>query len=234
MLFSDSILDFINNLSLDSKTLPDGVEVMNPYQDGEGTALIRDIAQRFYTKFYSDQEQRRMIIGINPGRLGAGSTGIPFTDTKRLAQHADIDGLPFSTHEPSSVFVYEMIEAYGGAEAFYKDYYITSACPLGFLKQNARGNWVNYNYYDSKALEKAVKPYIIETIREQLEFGIDRQMAICWGTGKNFAFLNKLNKEEKFFEEIVPLEHPRYIIQYKSKHKASYIDKYMGVLEWER
>lgn len=233
MSFAQSILSFLFSLELDNRQLPDGIQAMNPFQ-GSNEREIRRIAEQFYKRFYDSTIPRRMILGINPGRLGAGSTGIPFTDTKRLAAYAGIDDLDFSTHEPSSVFVYEMIEAYGGAAAFYQDYYISSACPLGFIKQNAKGNWVNYNYYDSKELAMAVRQYIIDTIWEQIDFGVDREVAICWGTGKNYAYLSKLNKEQGFFKELVPLEHPRYIIQYKSKMKQHYIDKYITTLKWER
>lgn len=59
-----------------------------------------------------------LMLGINPGRLGAGSTGICFTDTKRC--EADL-GFPVEgmrTHEPSSDFFYRVVRAAGGAEAF--------------------------------------------------------------------------------------------------------------------
>ena len=51
--------------------------------------------------------------------------------------------------ELSSVFMYEMINAYGGAELFYKRFYITAVSPLGFVK-----NGRNLNYYDDKILAK--------------------------------------------------------------------------------
>ncbi len=36
--------------------------------------------------------------------------------------------------------------------------------------------------------------------------------------------------EYGFFKEIIALEHPRFIMQYKSKSKQTYIDKYISVL----
>lgn len=51
------------------------------------------------------------------------------------------------------------------------------------------------------------------------------------GTGKNAAFLQALNEKEKFFKEVVPLEHPRFVMQYKSKTKSQYIDKYLTAFE---
>jgi len=123
-----------------------------------------------------------------------------------------------------------MINAFGGPELFYKSFYISSVSPLGFVKINEKGNALNFNYYDRIDLQNAILPFIIKTINQQLEFGIEIKKCFCLGTGKNFKFLNKLNLEHKFFEEIIPLEHPRYIMQYKSKQKQEYIEKYLRLL----
>src|SRR3546814_2597634 len=66
---------------------------------------------------------------------------------------------------------------------------------------------------------------------KQLSLGIITRAVICLGTGKNYHFLNKINKEFGFFDTIIPLEHPRYIIQYKSKEKAAYIKKYVTLMQ---
>jgi hypothetical protein len=171
-----------------------------------------------------------LIIAINPGRLGAGATGIPFTDTVRLEKDCGINaGIP-PTYEPSSVFVYEMIKTYGGPAAFYKDFYITSVCPLGFVKENEKGREVNFNYYDSKELENAVTPFIIQSLQKQVSFNVDLNCCICWGRGKNFHFLSGLNSRYHFFKEIIPLDHPRFIMQYRAKQKQDYSDHYLEVL----
>lgn len=224
--FADRFIEFNKSLHLQSK-LPRGIKVMNPFTD----ELALDISSRFYKKYYSDNNLRFLILGINPGRHGAGCTGVPFTDTKRLASECDIDFPGLSTHEPSSVFVYEVVKAMGGAEAFYSKFYIQSVCPLGFTIRNKQGRDVNYNYYDNKKLENSVLPFIIENIHKQFELGIHPEIVFCFGTGKNYQFLLKLNEEHKFFKEIIPLEHPRYIMQYKSKSKADYIEKYVNAFD---
>jgi hypothetical protein len=203
---------------------------MNPFRD-ENSELINKLTSRFYHKYYNDNHPRKLILGINPGRLGAGATGIPFTDSKRLSGDCNIPVSEIKTHEPSSVFVYEMINAFGGPELFYKSFYISSISPFGFVKINEKGNPLNFNYYDRMDLQNAVLPFILRTIRQQLDFGIDTQTCFCLGTGKNFKFLKKLNEEHHFFEKIVPLEHPRYIMQYKSKKKHFYIEKYLRLLQ---
>jgi len=221
--FGEQVLKFNKALSLDIK-LPKGISVMNSFREN---LEIRLISTEFYRKYYSDNYQRRIILGINPGRLGAGATGIPFTDTKRLLSHCGISTKSVQTHEPSSVLVYDVINAFGGVEAFYNQFYITSICPLGFVKNVAPNKEINYNYYDDAALEKSIRPFVIKSLEQQLKFGVDREIAFCFGTGKNHKFIAGINKEFGFFKKLFPLEHPRYIMQYKSKTKESYITKYL-------
>jgi hypothetical protein len=205
-------------------SLPSGISIMNPFKNNPG---IIHVISHFYKKFYDDNRPRQLILGINPGRFGAGVTGIPFTDTKRLKEKCGISIPGPETFETSSVFVYEMIEEYGGTEKFYQNFYINSVCPLGFISQGKNGKEINYNYYDSKKLKAAIWDFAVESIKRQIEFGISRNTCFCLGTGKNYKYLSQLNSEQKLFNKIVPLEHPRYIMQYKSKQKQLYIDKYL-------
>ncbi|MEO8853905.1 MAG: DUF4918 domain-containing protein, partial [Ginsengibacter sp.] len=104
---------------------------------------------------------------------------------------------------------------------------INSICPLGFTILNSKGKEVNYNYYDNKELTDKVYDFIIENISKQIGFGVETDICFCFGTGKNEKFLRKINEEFGFFKKIVALEHPRFIMQYKSKFKQFYIDKYL-------
>ncbi len=222
--FAGRVIAF--NKTLDFRApLPDGIRVMNPFREDPGTLAA---SSRFYRKYYNDNNKRFIILGINPGRFGAGLTGVPFTDPKRL--QALMGAGPYagpSAHEPSGVFIYDMIAQYGGVEAFYGKFYINSICPLGFTRRKANGKEVNCNYYDSKELAEASRPFMLETLTRQIGFGIERSVCFCLGTGKNEVHIRKLNDTLGFFERIVPLEHPRYIIQYKTKDKQAYIDKYL-------
>lgn len=221
--FADRVIDFNKHVHFEGK-LPKGIRIMNPFQ--EDPAII-PLSSRFYKKFYDDHQPRHLILGINPGRFGGGVTGIPFTDTKRLKNEC---GIPYDgkeTHEPSSVFVYEVIEAFGGVQEFYSKIYINSMSPLGFTSVGPNGKEVNYNYYDSSALTDAVYDFIVDNIRKQIALGVKTDVCFCFGTGKNEKFLRLLNEREQFFGKIVALEHPRFIVQYKSKSKQLYIDKYL-------
>jgi hypothetical protein len=223
MTFGDKVIQFNKQLDFDGK-LPDGIRIMNPFKENPQVIVIME---RFYKKYYDDNYHRHLILGINPGRFGAGVTGIPFTDSKRLKSVCKIDYQGKETHEPSSVFVYEMIDAFGGADYFYQNFYIHSICPLGFTSTKADGKEINYNYYDSPALTAAVYEFMIENIRKQIAFGVDTDTCFCFGNGKNEKFLRKLNDKEHFFKNIVALEHPRFIMQYKAKSKDVYIKKYV-------
>lgn len=220
------ILEFYANINFEGQ-LPVGIKIMNPYRESED---IRDICTKFYRKYYNDNKSRRLIFGINPGRLGAGATGLPFTDTKRLNENCNIPYDGFISHEPSSVFIYEVIKAFGGTEKFYDQFYINSVCPLGFTIDKIGSKSVNYNYYDSATLEKTMHDFIIENIKTQISLAGRADVCYCLGTGKNFKYLSKLNDKYNFFDVIVPLEHPRYIMQYKSKLKDSYITDYVTKL----
>lgn len=224
MLFSEKILNFLFSLHIDPTILPDKIQVMYPWQDPK----VKQIMSLFYNKYYNDSEKRFLILGINPGRLGAGSTGIPFTDTKRLESDCYIPVTHAKTHEPSSVFIYETIRAFGDAASFYNKFYISSVSPVGFIVEKDNGKFLNYNYYDSAPLTHALREFIINTLQEQLKFGIHTEVCFCLGTGKNFKYLNKLNDEIHLFDAIIPLEHPRYVMQYKNKSKELYIDKYLS------
>jgi hypothetical protein len=228
--FAEKIIAFCSNLEF-SGQLPAGISIMNPFREnGEVLAVITS----FYRKYYSDNKTRRIILGINPGRFGAGVTGIPFTDTVRLKKKCGLSIQGLKTHETSSVFIYEMIDSYGGCEEFYGDYFISSVSPLGFTKSGSKGKEVNFNYYDSKELSEAIREFAVDSINKQLAFGIERDICFCLGAGKNFRFLSELNARHHFFQIIEPLEHPRFIMQYRSKQKNFYIGNYIKKLKTER
>ncbi|WP_426669685.1 uracil-DNA glycosylase family protein [Mucilaginibacter sp. McL0603] len=224
MTFADKVIRFNDQLEYTGPVLPQGIRIMNPFREFEQTTRISEL---FYRKYYNDDNQRHIILGINPGRFGGGITGIPFTDPKRLKSECHIDYDGKSAHEPSSVFVYEMIHAYGGVEAFYNKFYINSLCPLGFTTVDNSGKEKNYNYYDSRELENTVKGFIVDNIRTQIDLGVATYICFCFGTGKNETYLRKLNEKHHFFKEVIALEHPRFIMQYKAKSKQFYIDKYI-------
>lgn len=225
MTFGEKVIDFNQHLRYSGK-LPEDFQVINPFQDNPETM---EVMQQFYHKFYNDSNRRKFIVGINPGRHGAGVTGVPFTDTKRLESVCGIKMQSAYTHEVSSVFVYDLIAEYGGAEEFYKQFYINSPFPLAIIRKTKGGKWLNANYYDDSALFETVKDYMITSLKKQISLGLETSEVYVLGK-KNATFIQKLNKEVKLFNSLKILEHPRYIQQYKSKEKQKYIDKYILTL----
>jgi len=105
--FADRVIEFNRKVEFRSR-LPEGISIMNPLRDRDD--YILEVSSAFYRKYYDDNRPRRLILGINPGRFGVGFTGIPFTDTKRLTGDCGIAYSGRQTHEPSSVFIYEVIK----------------------------------------------------------------------------------------------------------------------------
>jgi hypothetical protein len=67
-------------------------------------------------------------------------------------------------------------------------------------------------------------------MRKQLEFGARRGVAIVLGTSRNFKELSSLNERHSFFERLVAVEHPRFIMQYRRKKVEVFVERYAQVL----
>ena len=220
MTFGENVLAFNRAMRI-GFALPHGVEVLNPFTGEQATAACG----AFYNKYYDDMRPRRFLLGINPGRRGAGVTGIPFTDPVQLEQACGIDN-PFSkVPEFSSSFVYEVIKSWGGPASFYKTFYITSVFPLGFTRDGK-----NLNYYDDAQLLAACQHTLIRSLEKQLSFGLAGKSCYCLGAGKNLKILQSLNNRHGWFKNIIPLPHPRWVMQYRRKKLKEFIDLYVEKL----
>ncbi len=218
--FADKLMDYYSGLTA-PEGLPADVKVMNPYQNSDTVA----VASTFYHQYYNDNEERYICFGINPGRFGAGVTGVPFTDPIILNEVCGI-AHPFELRgELSSRFIYEMIAAFGGPQPFFSKYYISGVSPLGYLREG-----INLNYYDIKGHKELFEDYAVNEIRKQIELGISRKTAFSIGKGQNIKFLNWLNNRHQLFDEIIPLPHPRWVMQYRLKRKAEFIQEYVDIL----
>lgn len=214
------ILTFLS--TLETPKVPRGIAVMNPYQDPKTMKVVR----QFVEKYFSDSAARTLLLGINPGRFGAGLTGIAFTDPIRLEEVCGIPNTLDKKPELSAEFIYRMIDAYGGPVPFYKKYLISAVSPLGFTRDGK-----NINYYDDKKLETAIRPFAIRCIQHLVDQGVNREVCYCIGEGKNHHFLHQLNEEHGWFRHIKPLPHPRFIMQYRRKHLDQYIRQYLDQLD---
>lgn len=219
--FSKQILDFYFSLPKDI-TLPNGVETIYPFDNSE----TRKVMQAFFNKYYDDERPRTYLMGINPGRLGSGITGIGFSDGYHLEKFCGIENSFDKRVEISASFMFEVIEVYGGVEKFYKDFFFTTTMPLGLLKNNK-----NYNYYDDLETQGALESFIKETLLKQMSFPQAKPNIICVGQGKNLKYLKAFNDKHHCFESIDVLPHPRWVMQYRRKDKSKYIEMYLEVLK---
>lgn len=221
-MFSEHVLAFYKQLKPNWR-LPKEIELIYPYDKREVLNLL-DI---FCKKYYSSNKKRYFLFGINPGRFGAGMTGVPFTDPYALSYFCKIPNDVKGQKELSSIFIYSMIEKYGGVDKFYKDFYISSICPLGFTK-----NGKNYNYYDDNKLLSSVEKKIVEAFNFQTSKYCRTDKAFSIGQGKNYKYFLKINEKHKWFDEVIPLPHPRWVMQYKRKNESIYIDEYLSKLSF--
>jgi len=229
MTIADQILKFNDMLSRELFVLPTEFKVVNPF-NGDQKELVEKITNEFYKKYYNDNRPRRLILGSSPSRRGTSITGVPFEDAKHLQQETGIFIDKFYVNQYSSEFLYDVIREYGGCNKFYNDFYMNFVCPLGIVRTNSKDKEVNCNYYENKKLQNALYPFIIKSIQSYIDLGIDTSICYCIGSGENYKFLSEINKKYNFFDTIIPLEHPRFIMQYNSKHKDIFIEKYINAL----
>jgi hypothetical protein len=220
MTWSDHLLSYYR--SLKPPALPEGIGWLYPQQQPE----VMTVLEAFCRKFFNDSGERRLLLGINPGRLGAGVTGVNFTAPRQLTQHCGI-AHPFGEGtELSAEFIYDLILAYGGPQAFYRRYFIGSVCPLGFVRGGK-----NLNYYDDRDLLRTVEPFILKSMEKLLSFSVARDRCLCIGGEKNYRYLHALNQRFGWFGEIAPVAHPRFIMQYRRSQKEQFIRQYLQLME---
>ena len=221
MSWAKHLLSFYKNLQ-PPPSLPGRIKWLYPQQSSE----VMEIVAQFCNKFYEDKNERTLLLGINPGRFGAGVTGVNFTAPKQLLHYCGIEH-PFTNGtELSAEFIYDIIQAYGGTQTFYSRFFISSMCPLGFIQDGK-----NINYYDNKELLQAVEPFIVHNMNTLVSYHTHTERCICIGGGKNFSYLCGWNEKHKWFKTIDVLPHPRFIMQYKRKQRADFIQQYLEILK---
>lgn len=214
--WNDWVMPYYEALRLDWP-VPGDIEVLDPY----GKEAIRHLRHTFYNTYYDDCAPRQIWLGINPGRIGAGRTGIPFSDAVQLRTHCGLRAPGPQSEELSAAFIFEVIAAAGGADSFYRRVFVDSVSPMGYVKEG-----VNCNYYDEVALFDHLRPRLENHLSELLKRPIAGPLVLL-GKGKNLKYFKKLYTGDR---EIVALPHPRWVMQYRRKEKDKWIDRYLAVL----
>jgi hypothetical protein len=220
--FANGMISYLENLKHQEPELPVGISTYNPYADQN----VRRCVSSFYRKFFNDEASRQVLFGINPFRWGAGLTGIPFTDARRLKEKCGIDFKKPASQENAVGFIYEVVDQLGGPELFYQKFYFNWLCPLGLLEEKVKDH-KGYSYYEKASLYQSVKALIADNIAHLLDIGTDRENCFVIGRGKNERYLRKINGEHGFFRNIISLEHPGYITRYHAAERDRYLKQYV-------
>ena len=155
-----------------------------------------DIVNEFYKIVYQKNNVNRIVLcGINPGRNGAGKTGVPFIDNLSLSKI--LSKIEERDSEPSAQFVWSVISKFNNFNEFFDSVYLTNISWLGFTKN---GN--NYQYYELENELRVefikgfvqemniVKPYAIIP----LSIDVNKDINILKNKyNKNWNVINRLN-----------------------------------------
>jgi hypothetical protein len=201
--------------------MPTGFQVLYPYSDLE----VQRVVRQFYQQYLTDGPPRLALWGINPGRFGAGITGIAFTDPWALNHQLGIGTTLEGRREPSAIFISAVIDAYGGPAAFYADVLLTALSPLGFTREG-----VNVNFYDDAALQRTIVPFVVDHIAAVHSSGASGARSILLGSGKLQQFVNRHLIPINALAQTVALDHPRYIMQYRRLAMAEYVRSYVDAI----
>jgi hypothetical protein len=171
-------------------------------------------AARFAEEYCSNQSPNVVLCGINPGRLGAGKTGVPFLDFSSLSKL--FEDVYRHDEERSAQFFFEVIE-YFGAKSFYSTFHVTNISSVGFERAGA-----NVNYYDlpEKALRyiysrfsgeiKAVQPTAIISLSgavhstvKHLFSGSSIDISVCLPHPNYCAFPKQRDRCKALYVEVL-------------------------------
>ncbi|MBU3698577.1 MAG: DUF4918 family protein [Candidatus Kapabacteria bacterium] len=218
--FAAFVEQFLSSLSIDAE-LPSEIDILQPYYDPE----VRRVVHEMCRTFYAGAHARIGVWGINPGRFGAGITGLSFTDPWAVENDLGIETTLTGRRELSAEFISRVISAYGGPKAFYHDVYMSALSPLGFIR-----NGVNINFYDDAELASRLRPQIIQWMNLALDAGVRRDVTIILGTGKLRQYSERYIRSEVGLDRVIYLDHPRYIMQYRRRDVAVYVQKYVEAI----
>jgi Domain of unknown function (DUF4918) len=180
-----------------------------------------ELVRRYYRTYYSTHKNRIVLCGINPGRNGAGKTGIPFIDY-RGASHL-LSNVDQDDREQSAQFIMSIINEIG-TQTFYENVYMTNISWFGFIKDGK-----NLNYYD---LPLPLPTIFTNSFIAEMEFV---QPKVIVPLSKEVEqTLKKMIKEGRLRYPVAPrLLHPYYcsIGQRAIKYKDVYVKKITSIIE---
>ena len=167
---------------------------------------------KFNNDFYGEKLPKTVLCGINPGKNGAGKTGLPFLDFTSLSKL--MNNVNRQDTERSAQFFYDIVQELG-AKDFYKTFYVTNISWIGYIKGNK-----NLNYYD---LPLTVKKFVYDMFIYEMDMVSPTTIISLSGAVKDTV---KELFDDSSVETNLQLPHPNYCAfpkNYKSC-KAKYIN----------
>ena len=180
-----------------------------------------ELVNRYYQTYYNNHRNRIVLCGINPGKNGAGKTGIPFIDYKGASYL--LSDVHQDEKEQSAQFILSIINEIG-SETFFNNVYMTNISWFGFIKG---GN--NFNYYElpSPLQTTFTKSFLAEMsfVQPKVIIPLSKEVELT---------LKEMMKEGKLNYPVVPrLPHPYYcsIGKRPIKYKDVYIKKITSLID---
>ncbi len=172
----------------------------------------------FHKKYVQPNSPKVVICGINPGRYGAGKTGIPFIDFTSLSKM--LPNIDKEDSERSARFFFSVIEEFG-IENFYQNFHVTNLSWYGFYQLDKMKN-VNY---DNTNIATEIQIFLIDKFVEEMNY-INPDIIIPLADVVLWE-LQSLKKKNKLNAQIAPrLYHPASPIIAKDLNlwKKNYVD----------
>ena len=174
----------------------------------------------FHKKYVEPNSPKIVICGINPGRNGAGLTGIPFIDFASLSQM--LPCIKKNDWEQSANFFFSIIQEFG-IETFYRNFHVTNISWFGFSRIDKSKN---VNYYE---IPTEIQKYLINKFVEEMAF-INPDYIIPLAEHVSWE-LDSLKKQDKIKAKIgTRLNHPAWVMAHRRKDLNTWRKKYVDTL----
>lgn len=178
--------------------------------------LNRANIDTFWQQYYSTTLPHTVICGLNPGRFGAGKTGIPFLDFLSLSQL--IAGIHSADSEKSASFFFKVIQSYGVA-AFFHEFYVTNIASVGFIRG---GKNLNYHDLPDAALAVVERNFLAEMAI------VKPTRVIALGIAVQRTTKKLLSAE---VDCSLRLPHPAWVATYRGGELDRWVEKYVAMLK---
>ena len=166
----------------------------------------------FNETYYHHSYPKTVLCGINPGRHGAGKTGIPFIDFSSLSTL--IDGVNRADTERSAQFFFDVVSEFG-ASKFYNSFYVTNVSWVGYISNN-----MNINYY---RLPEPVKDFVLKAFKYEIGI-VSPKVIISMGREVKITVNQLFNDTPIDVDNYLPHPYPCSFPARYQGHKREYIE----------